>query len=56
MARNSIAALVYVAAFGPDADETTQGLQEKFPATDIFSFWQTAGERDAQQPSLHPGV
>jgi len=32
-----VAALVYVAAFAPDADETTQGLQEKFPATDIFS-------------------
>src|SRR5499427_2995042 len=27
-----VAALVYVAAFAPDADETTQSLQEKFPA------------------------
>src|SRR5262245_55320332 len=26
-----VAALVYVAAFAPDADETTQSLQEKFP-------------------------
>jgi len=32
-----VAALVYIAAFAPDADETTQSLQEKFPATDIFS-------------------
>src|SRR5262250_1659884 len=32
-----VAALVYLAAFAPDADETTHSLQEKFPATDIFS-------------------
>src|SRR5215469_9651040 len=32
-----VAALVYIAAFAPDADETTQSLQEKFPPTDIFS-------------------
>src|SRR5215469_1318492 len=32
-----VAALVYIAAFAPDANETTQSLQEKFPATDIFS-------------------
>src|SRR5262249_7449619 len=31
-----VAALVYVAAFAPDAGETTQSLQEKFPATNIF--------------------
>src|ERR1700741_562043 len=29
--------LFYIAAFAPDADETTQSLQGKFPATDIFS-------------------
>jgi pimeloyl-ACP methyl ester carboxylesterase len=29
--------LVYLAAFAPDDDETTQKLQEKFPPTDIFS-------------------
>src|SRR5215469_17068348 len=40
-----VAALVYVAAFGPDADETTQGLQEKFPATDIFSHIEVADGR-----------
>jgi pimeloyl-ACP methyl ester carboxylesterase len=32
-----VAALVYLAAFAPDESETSQGLQEKFPASDIFS-------------------
>jgi pimeloyl-ACP methyl ester carboxylesterase len=32
-----VAALVYIAAFAPDDNETTQNLQEKFPHTDIFS-------------------
>ncbi|MBV9442789.1 MAG: alpha/beta hydrolase [Acidobacteriaceae bacterium] len=32
-----VAALVYIAAFAPDANETTQSLQEKFPPTAIFS-------------------
>src|SRR5262245_41420669 len=40
-----VAALVYIAAFAPDADETTQSLQEKFPATDIFSHIQVADGR-----------
>jgi pimeloyl-ACP methyl ester carboxylesterase len=40
-----VAALVYVAAFAPDADETTQSLQEKFPATDIFSHVEVADGR-----------
>jgi pimeloyl-ACP methyl ester carboxylesterase len=40
-----VAALVYVAAFAPDADETTQSLQEKFPATDIFSHIELADGR-----------
>src|SRR6201998_2121862 len=40
-----VAALVYVAAFAPDADETTQSLQEKFPATDIFSHIEIADGR-----------
>ena len=30
--------LVYIAAHAPDADETTQSLLEKFPATDIRGF------------------
>src|SRR5262252_8727166 len=40
-----VAALVYVAAFAPDADETTQSLQEKFPATDIFAHVEVADGR-----------
>jgi pimeloyl-ACP methyl ester carboxylesterase len=40
-----VAALVYVAAFAPDADETTQSLQEKFPVTDIFSHIEVADGR-----------
>src|ERR1700741_120917 len=40
-----VAALVYIAAFAPDADETTQSLQEKFPATDIFSHIEVADGR-----------
>jgi len=32
-----VAGLIYLAAFGPDEDETTQSLQEQFPPTDIFS-------------------
>jgi len=40
-----VAALVYIAAFAPDADETTQSLQEKFPPTDIFSHIEVADGR-----------
>jgi pimeloyl-ACP methyl ester carboxylesterase len=40
-----VAALVYIAAFAPDNDETTQSLQEKFPATDIFSHIEVADGR-----------
>ena len=40
-----VAALVYISAFAPDADETTQSLQEKFPATDIFSHVEVADGR-----------
>jgi pimeloyl-ACP methyl ester carboxylesterase len=32
-----VAGLVYVAALAPDADETSQSLQAKFPAAEIFS-------------------
>jgi pimeloyl-ACP methyl ester carboxylesterase len=32
-----VAALVYIAAFGPDENETTQQHQEQFPATPIFN-------------------
>jgi len=40
-----VAGLVYIAAFAPDADETTQKLQEKFPPTDIFSHIEIADGR-----------
>jgi pimeloyl-ACP methyl ester carboxylesterase len=32
-----VAALVYIAALAPDADETSQSQQAKFPVTDVFS-------------------
>jgi pimeloyl-ACP methyl ester carboxylesterase len=31
-----VAGLVYIAALAPDADETSQEQQEKFPRTDVF--------------------
>src|SRR5262244_3811764 len=46
-----VAALVYIAAFAPDDDETTQRLQEKFPATDIFSHIELADGRVWLKPN-----
>jgi pimeloyl-ACP methyl ester carboxylesterase len=34
---NRVAALVYIAALAPDADETSQSQQQKFPVTEVFS-------------------
>jgi pimeloyl-ACP methyl ester carboxylesterase len=31
-----VAGLVYIAALAPDADETSQSQQDKFPSTDVF--------------------
>lgn len=31
-----VAGLVYIAGLAPDADETSQSLQDKFPLTDLF--------------------
>jgi pimeloyl-ACP methyl ester carboxylesterase len=31
-----VAGLVYIAALAPDADETSQSIQEKFPTTEVF--------------------
>src|SRR5271167_503217 len=31
-----VAGLVYIAALAPDADETSQSQQSKFPVTDVF--------------------
>jgi pimeloyl-ACP methyl ester carboxylesterase len=33
-----VAGLVYIAALAPDADETSQSQQSKFPVTDVFSY------------------
>ena len=32
-----VAGLVYIAALAPDADETSQGLLDKFPTTPVFA-------------------
>ena len=39
------AALVYLAAFAPDENETSQSLQERFPKTDIFQHVEVADGR-----------
>jgi pimeloyl-ACP methyl ester carboxylesterase len=40
-----IAGLVYIAALAPDADETSQTQQSKFPTTDVFSYIEVADGR-----------
>jgi pimeloyl-ACP methyl ester carboxylesterase len=40
-----VAGLVYIAALAPDADETSQSQQEKFPVTDVFSHVEVADGR-----------
>jgi len=40
-----VAGLVYIAALAPDADETSQSQQDKFPVTDVFSFIEVADGR-----------
>jgi pimeloyl-ACP methyl ester carboxylesterase len=40
-----VAALVYIAALAPDADETSQSPQQKFPGTDVFSHIEIADGR-----------
>jgi pimeloyl-ACP methyl ester carboxylesterase len=42
---NRVGALVYIAALAPDADETSQSLQQKFPVTDVFSHIEIADGR-----------
>jgi len=46
-----VAGLVYIAALAPDADETSQSLQEKFPATEIFAHIEVADGRIWMLPS-----
>jgi len=42
---NRVAALVYIAALEPDADETSQSQLSKFPVTDVFSHIDVADGR-----------
>jgi pimeloyl-ACP methyl ester carboxylesterase len=46
-----VAALVYICALAPDADETSQSLQEKFPRTDVFGDIEVADGRIWLKPS-----
>jgi pimeloyl-ACP methyl ester carboxylesterase len=45
-----VAALVYIAALAPDADETSQSQQEKFPVTDVFAHVEVAEGRVWMRP------
>jgi pimeloyl-ACP methyl ester carboxylesterase len=49
-----VAALVYIAAFGPDDNETTQQHQEQFPATPIFQKLDIADGRIWLTPEAVP--
>src|ERR1700760_1073679 len=40
-----VVGLVYIAALAPDADETSQSQQEKFPVTDVFGYVELADGR-----------
>jgi pimeloyl-ACP methyl ester carboxylesterase len=45
-----VAALVYIAALGPDETETSQGQQDKFPKTDVFEYVEVADGRVWMRP------
>src|SRR4029077_15506782 len=45
-----VAGLVYIAALAPDADETSQSQQEKFPVTDVFSHIGVSDGRGGMRP------
>ncbi len=45
-----VAGLVYVAALAPDADESSQSLQAKFPVTEVFSHVEVADGRLWMKP------
>jgi pimeloyl-ACP methyl ester carboxylesterase len=45
-----VAALVYIAALGPDETETSQGQQDKFPKTDVFKHIEVADGRVWMKP------
>jgi pimeloyl-ACP methyl ester carboxylesterase len=46
-----VAGLVYISALAPDEGETSQSLQEQFPATDIFAHIEVADGRIWMLPS-----
>jgi pimeloyl-ACP methyl ester carboxylesterase len=46
-----VAGLVYIAALAPDADETSQSQQAKFPATDVFQHIDVTDGRIWLKPS-----
>ena len=49
-----VAGLVYIAALAPDADETSQSQQAKFPVTDVFSHIEVTDGRVWLKPSGVP--
>jgi pimeloyl-ACP methyl ester carboxylesterase len=40
-----VAGLIYIAALAPDADETSQSQQNKFPITDVFQYVEVSDGR-----------
>jgi pimeloyl-ACP methyl ester carboxylesterase len=46
-----VAGLVYISALAPDETETSQGQQDKFPVTDVFSHIEVADGRVWMLPS-----
>jgi pimeloyl-ACP methyl ester carboxylesterase len=49
-----VVGLVYIAALAPDADETSQGQQDKFAKTDVFQHIDVTGGRVWLKPSGVP--
>ena len=46
-----VVGLVYICALAPDADETSQSQQDKFPRTDAFGHFEVADGRVWLKPS-----
>ena len=45
-----VASLVYIAALAPDETETSQGQQDKYPKSDVFSYAEVTGGRAWMRP------
>jgi pimeloyl-ACP methyl ester carboxylesterase len=45
-----VAGLVYISALAPDADETSQSQQAKFPVTDVFKYVEVTDGRVWMRP------